>query len=123
MSKRGMTEKRTSEREIVLARAAPNNIGLSSVGGCLYPESLDEEHGVYVKVGPGHQEVLAPIAPGLISPVSIERCHLLELAEGVEVTHKPSVLALDGEREIEVGRDDQIYARLTGNGPRVVNIR
>lgn len=109
-------------REIVLARAAPNNIGMSSVGGCLYPESLDEKHGVYIRVGLGDQEVIAPIAPGLISPVSIEDCHLLDLGEGVEVQHKPSVLALDGEREIEVGRDDHIYTRLTNNGPRVISI-
>jgi predicted polyphosphate/ATP-dependent NAD kinase len=110
-------------REIVLARAEPSNIGLSSVGGCLYPDSLDERHGVYVKVGSGCQEVMAPIAPGLIARVSIESCHLLDLSEGVEVTHKPSILALDGEREVEVDKDDHIYIRLTSNGPRVIDIK
>jgi predicted polyphosphate/ATP-dependent NAD kinase len=110
-------------REIVLARAEPSNIGLSSVGGCLYPDSLDERRGVYIKVGPGCREVIAPIAPGLITRVSIERCRLLEFGEGVEVTHRPSILALDGEREVEVGREDHLCVRLTGNGPRVVDVK
>lgn len=109
-------------REIVLARAEPSNIGLSSVGGCLYPDFLNKRHGVYIKVGPGGQEVMAPIAPGLITRVGIKSCQLLDLYEGVEVTHKPSILALDGEREVEVGKDDHIYIRLTSNGPFVIDI-
>ena len=110
-------------REIVLTRADPCNIGLSSIGGCLYPGCLGEGHGVYVKVGQGNQRVLAPIAPGLFVEVGIESCRLIHLAEGIEVNRKPSILALDGEREVEVGRKDRIFIRLTDEGPFVVDIK
>ncbi len=109
-------------REVILARAAPDSIGLSSVGGCLYPDSLDERHGVYVRIGPGNREVVAPIAPGLVARVGIEDCRLLELDETVEVAARPSILALDGERELEVGTGDQIAIRLTSAGPRVIDV-
>ncbi len=108
-------------REIILARVSPSNIGLSSVGGCLYPNALDEGHGVYIKIGLG-RKVLAPIAPGLIEEVQVESCSLISLGEAVEIRWKPSVLALDGEREVEVGRSASLRVRLTGNGPKVVDI-
>lgn len=110
-------------REIVLTRAEPSNIGLSSIGGCFYPSSLDEEHGIHIKVGRKGQGVLAPIAPGLIVRVGIESCDLINLNEAVEVIHKPSVLALDGEREVEVGRKDRIFIRLTRDGPWLIDIK
>ncbi len=108
-------------REIILARASPGNIGLSSVGGCLYPNALDEGHGVYIKIGPG-RKVLAPVAPGLIEEVQVESCSLIGIGDAVEIHWKPSILALDGEREVEVGRNSVFKVRLTGNGPRVVDI-
>ena len=95
-------------REIVLTKAEPSNIGLSSIGGCLYPGSLNEKHGIHIKVGPGDREVLAPIAPGLIERIGIKSHHLIHLNEAVEINHKPSVLALDGEREVEVRKKEHI---------------
>ena len=110
-------------REIVLTRAELTNIGLSSIGGCLYPGSLDAKHGVYIKVGSGGKEVLAPVAPGLIVRVGIESCDLIHLNDVVQVNHKPCVLALDGEREVEVGRKDRISIRLSKDGPCVIDIK
>ncbi len=111
-------------REIVLTQAEPSHIGLSSIGGCLCPGSVDEKHGVHIKVGQGRRRVLAPVAPGLIVSVGIERYDMIHLNETVEVNHKhkPAVLALDGEREVEVERDDRISIRLTENGPYVIDI-
>jgi len=110
-------------REIVLARAEPNNIGLSSIGGYLYPGSLNEKHGIHIKVGQGDREVLAPIAPGLIVRVGIESSGLINMNDAVAIDHKPSILALDGEREVEVGKKDSISIRLTKNGPYVIDIK
>ena len=106
-----------------MARAEPTNIGLSSIGGYLYPGSIDEKHGVYIKVGQGDHEVLAPIAPGLIVRVSIESSGLINMNEAVAIDHKPSILALDGEREVEVKKKDHISIRLTKNGPYVIDIK
>ena len=110
-------------REVILARARPSNIGLSSLGGCLCPGQLDESCGMHLKLGEGAVRVLAPIAPGLIERVSIESYRLLRVGEEVEVTCKPSVLALDGEREVEVRRGERVCVRLSPKGPRVVDIR
>ena len=110
-------------QEIVLTMAEPSNIGLSSIGGCLYPGSLNEKHGIHIKVGQGDREVLAPIAPGLIERIGIESWGLIHLNEAVEINHKPSVLALDGEREVEVRKKDHISIRLTNNGPHVIDIK
>jgi hypothetical protein len=41
----------------------------------------------------------------------------------IEVKQRPSVLALDGEREIEVGKGDCISIRLTNEGPWLIDIK
>jgi predicted polyphosphate/ATP-dependent NAD kinase len=110
-------------REIVLARAEPSNIGLSSIGGYLYPNFLEGRHGIHIHVGQGDHGVLAPVAPGLIVRVGIESYGLIKMNEAVEVDHKPSILALDGEREVEVGKRDHISIRLTNKGPYVIDIK
>jgi len=110
-------------REIVLTQADPSNIGLSSIGGCLYPDALDERQGVYIKVGSGDREIMAPIAPGLIVRMGIESFRLIDLNQMIEVKQRPSVLALDGEREIEVGEEDCISIRLTKGGPWLIDIK
>ena len=47
----------------------------------------------------------------------------MNLNEAVEVKHKPSVLALDGEQEIELGMENRIYIRLTRDGPWLIDIQ
>ena len=110
-------------KEIVLTRADPSHIGLSFIGGCLYPDGLNEGQGIYVKVGSGDREIMAPIAPGLIIRVDIESFRLIDLNQMIEVKQRPSVLALDGEREVEVGKEDCISIRLTKEGPWLIDIK
>lgn len=57
-----------------------------------------------------------------MSKVGIEELKMLEPGEEVEVFHKPSVIALDGEREITVKASDQVKVRLQRDGPLVVDI-
>jgi len=109
-------------RAIVLSRAEPSNIGLSSVGGNLYCAELDRHHGVYLQLGSGKIQVTAPIAPGLIDRVGITGYRRLAVGDTVEVTHKPSLLALDGEREVEVKAEMQVSIRLSDRGPLVVDV-
>ena len=110
-------------REIVLTRAEPSNIGLSSIGGNLCCTRLNHDHGVYIQVGHGEGvEVTAPVAPGLIDRVNVTGYQLLSVGDEVEVTYKPSVLALDGEREIEMRQGSQVTICLSDEGPRVVNV-
>jgi len=109
-------------KEIISTHSHPSNIGLSSIGGCLAKNSNNDQ-GIYIKVSEEATErVIAPIAPGIITEIGIDNFHLLEIDDCVDINFKPSILALDGEREFTVGREDRIRARLTKNGPRVIDI-
>jgi predicted polyphosphate/ATP-dependent NAD kinase len=112
----------TKVRTIILSRAEPSNIGLSAVGGNLYCADLDEIHGVHLEVGNGKMHVTAPIAPGLIDQVGIKGYRLLKIGDTVDIKNAPAMLALDGEREVEVQPDEHVSVRLSDRGPLVVNV-
>ena len=109
-------------KEIICTRAEPNNIGMTCIGGNLHPLELDDEHGLHLKLGKGNLKVKAAILPGLVAEVGVKELKTLEPGEEVEVRHKPSVIALDGEREITVTASDRVKIRLQGDGPLVVDI-
>jgi hypothetical protein len=77
---------------------------------------------MHVEVGDGGDQVLAPVAPGLIVPVGVRNYRLLNLGDEVTLRSEPCTVALDGERYIEVGRQQKLTVRLTDQGPRVVDI-
>jgi predicted polyphosphate/ATP-dependent NAD kinase len=111
-------------KEVVLIRAQPGSIGLSSIGAHLPHMTPKSGQGLYFRMGPGGQQVLAPIAPGLIQTVSLTESRRLEPGDEVVISHPaPCVLALDGEREIELRADATVCVRLNADGPRVVDAR
>ncbi len=111
-------------REIILTRAEPGNIGLSSVGAHLLGGDHPADRGLYLKMGPGGRTVLAPIAPGLLRPISVAEHRILSPGEEIVLTHaERCILALDGEREVEMRPRSQTHLRLNPNGPYVVDAR
>ena len=64
----------------------------------------------------------APIAPGIVETVSVETVHLMAPGQEVDIIINPCVLALDGEREIEIKRGQQVAIRLGTDGPLVVDV-
>lgn len=108
-------------REGVLARAAPDSIGLAAVGGLIQPVTPDENGGLHLVFGPGGCEVRAPIAPGLIQPVAVARWSRLPLGETVSV-HGPALLALDGERELLLAEGAHAELRVERSGPPLVDL-
>jgi predicted polyphosphate/ATP-dependent NAD kinase len=112
-----------SVREIILTRAEPDCIGMSSIGGLLHPLGPRDEQGMYVRLGGGNTSVLAPVAPGLISKVNWQDCRLLSLGDEVAMDPKDCTIAVDGERQIEVLADQKVSVRLTKQGPVVVDVR
>jgi len=110
-------------REIVLARAEPNSIGMSSIGGYLHPLGPQDRQGMYIRLGRGNINVLAPIGPGLISKVNIQDYRLLSLGDEVVLEPAACTIAVDGERQIEVLPEQEVGVRLTNHGPRVVDVR
>jgi len=113
-------------RDIFTARAVPHNIGLSSIGGCLYCSQLDARHGSHIRLAAGGEgqalAVTAPVAPGMVQSVRVSSFRLLEVGDEIPVDLVPSVLALDGEREIAISRKRRISVRFSDQGPRVVHV-
>lgn len=114
-------------REVVLTRAEPGNIGLSSIGSHLLGGAYPPGHGLYLRIDPlasGGQRVLAPIAPGLLEPVHVAAYRLLAPGDEVVLSHlEACVLAVDGEREIRLPPGSRLRLRLNAHGPRVINAR
>jgi hypothetical protein len=108
--------------QIILNRAAPGNIGLSAIGGCLHPVGADEPRCLCLTLGDGGFCVKAPVAPGVISKVFVSDTRIMNVDEEVEIATAPSVLALDGEREVEVRRGQNARIRLAKDGPVVVDV-
>ncbi len=109
-------------REIFLTRSQPGTIGFSSVGGHLCPQPPGSRHAVHIVTGPGKWKVQAPIAPGLICDLPIASSEVVPPMTDVPVTHVPSVIALDGEREVMVKRGSSVSVRFNPEGPWVVEI-
>ena len=107
---------------LFLTRAEPGSIGLSSVGAALLPVGSEDPFGVLIELGPGGEKVKAPIAPGLILDVEVRSCRLLRPEEKVPLGLFPSIIALDGEREVEVNAPEPFELVLSLEGPRVVSI-
>ena len=120
--------------EVFLTRSEPAAIGLSSVGARLQRISLNEAGGLryvleradgaagYASPKPGVTSVTAPIAPGMISQVSI--AHWERLTEEVRIPVEPrhSAVALDGERAFTVTPAQQVEISVQRNGPPVVQV-
>jgi hypothetical protein len=111
-------------KEVILARAEPGSIGLSSIGAHILGGDYPPDYGLHIRMAPGGRQVLAPIAPGLIHAVGLAEHRLLAPGDEVIVSHQQTcVLALDGEREIPLGPGASVCLRLNANGPRVVDAR
>ena len=106
--------------ELYLARAEPASIGLSAIGAQLLPVSLTDESGLHIRLGDGGESVAAPVAPGIIISVGIERWDVIEPGERVDVKLRPCTVALDGERAFTLMPGQEAHIRLSDGGPRVV---
>ncbi|WP_461865415.1 NAD(+)/NADH kinase [Thermococcus sp.] len=107
-------------REIVVSKCSPFNIGLSAIAGILREIEEDEDLGLYIELG-GGRIIKAPIAPGIFRKVRIKSFRELKLGEEIPIKTSPSLFALDGEREVEIS--GEITAKITRNGPRVIDYR
>jgi predicted polyphosphate/ATP-dependent NAD kinase len=106
---------------LVLSRAEPWAVGLSSIGGALDPVSAEDAAGLHVELGDGGCEVSAVLAPGLPLRVGVRAWRRLELGEEVTLEVGAGIVALDGERELRTS--GTAAARVTLGGPLVVDVR
>ncbi|MBC2710931.1 MAG: NAD(+)/NADH kinase [Desulfosarcina sp.] len=109
-------------RQVFLNRTSPASIGFSSIGGMLRSIAAQEPVSMYLKIGNNGRPVTAPIAPGIIETVSVKDVQLMADWESVDIHFAPSVVALDGEREVEIKKGQEAAIRLSVNGPLVVDV-
>lgn len=113
----------TRIHQIILTRADPTALGFSAIGGNLGVAGLGPHQGLSIDVGDGPVQVLAPIAPGVLRRVGVTAWRVLEPGDEVAIAEVPGVLALDGEREVEVRARQDVRVRLSPAGPRVIDVQ
>ncbi len=109
-------------KQIVQTCGSLSHIGLSSIGGCVHHIDCSDRYGLSVEIGNGGITVVAPIAPGLIKEVGLKSIDIIAIGDAVPVRYVPSIVALDGERQLKVLPGNQIAIRLSDAGPKVVEV-
>lgn len=108
-------------RLVVVARCLPGQIGFMALAGNLPRADGQHGGGMVLEIHPEAPTVLAPIAPGLIVPVGVQRHAPLAVGASVEVPRGPCTIALDGERERRIQPQDRVVIRLHAEGPWVID--
>ncbi|MFM0627332.1 ATP-NAD kinase family protein [Paraburkholderia xenovorans] len=111
--------------ELFLTFAAPDGIGLSSIGGAWAPVERTASHGLHLRfAAPGESGVplVAPIAPGRVERVLMRTCERFEVGVWRTLETEHGTLAFDGEREIELERGDRYEVALDWEGPLTVDV-
>jgi hypothetical protein len=112
-----------SLKEIFLSRTSPSSIGFSSLGGILGVMPSEDIKGTYIRIGAGGKEVLAPIAPGVLRQIPIASCWQFNAQDSISINcDDGNMIALDGEREIEVYQGEKLTVRLNPSGPWVIDV-
>ena len=109
-------------QQIVVTRAQPETTGMSALIGFFHPISPTEPEGMSIWLKPAAAlQVTAPLAPGVIVTVGIEKSQHLKVGDKVSAGTGPGILALDGEREVPLGPTDEAEVQLTADGPWIVD--
>lgn len=101
--------------ELFAAFGEAGNIGLSSVVGLLAPVTRKARFGrrvVFADPGCAPFRLAAPVAPGLIEDVGIERVETVAFDTPMPLTVASGSIALDGEREITFSERDLVQVTL-----------
>jgi predicted polyphosphate/ATP-dependent NAD kinase len=110
---------------LFLTFAAPDGIGLSSIGGAWAPVDRTTSHGLHLtfaRPDEGGVPIFAPIAPGRVDQVTMRTCERFEPGYWTPLDAGHGTLAFDGEREIELERGDRYEISLDWAGPLTVDV-
>ena len=118
--------KTSSLESVYLAFADPLAIGLSAIGGLLYPVGRNEPFGlaVYLSDEPAKRRLClrAPIAPGLVCDVGIAGWEAMAADQPFSVALPAGVVALDGERDLTFERGEHVKITLRENAFVTVDV-
>ena len=111
-------------RYLLLTQAQPYSLGLSSIGGLLEPVDRFDAAGLAVMLGEPGRTLLAPLAPGLLEPVSVREWQKVPIGfRHEEVARVAGTIALDGERTREYLPGQRVGLALSDRGPLVVSVQ
>jgi predicted polyphosphate/ATP-dependent NAD kinase len=108
---------------IVYSKCEPTDVGLTSIGGNLRPITLKDDKGLLIELGPGYLRIPAVIAPGLIEKVPVKSFKIINVNERIEIPRGRYAVAFDGERELTVTDDVELYMEISREGPLLVDPR
>jgi hypothetical protein len=94
------------------------------VAAAVSPVPRAAPHGLHLRLAPPGRAptvVTVPLAPGLVTEVGVVQARQVSLGEAVPLTPLAGCLALDGEREVELGPSDRVTVRLA-EGPLVIDV-
>ena len=122
-----------SLRELYVTFADPSVIGLSAIAGFLDPVGRREPEGVMVELEPPAGDgsasagnppvrVEVPIAPGWLRTIGVRSWNRLPPGAPHTPRLRAGMIALDGEREVGFGEDDEIRIVLETDAVRTVDV-
>ncbi|MDN5351595.1 MAG: hypothetical protein PWQ12_514 [Clostridiales bacterium] len=104
-------------------RCHPASIGFSSIAGYMRIVRPEEDLGVMLDLKSETHRVLAPIAAGVITELTVGEPKEIALNQTVEMKMDSNgVVALDGEREIIFREGDVLGFKITREGPYRVKV-
>ena len=104
--------------------ANPAAVGMTAVAGHVHPVGRDDDHGLYLRLGPpsaAETVVTVAIAPGMVTSVGVSGVRRIAFGETVPMASADGCLALDGEREIERRDTDDVTVTLVP-GPLTIEV-
>lgn len=110
---------------VYVSFADPQAIGLSAIAGLLEPLGRRDPGGLAIELaapGEGEFDLRAPIAPGLLCTVPVAGWEHLEHGRPHRVRQRSGIVALDGERELAFGSDDEVTVTLHEHAFRSIDV-
>ena len=107
--------------KLLLTRAEPASIGMSPVGGLIDPVYEDENEGLLVNLSGEGRSLRVPLSPGLFGEVCVTATERIAL-DGVVFFEGPGILAMDGDREIQLLPGEVARATIRRDGPFVLKV-
>lgn len=111
--------------ELFVTFGEPSSIGMSAIAGLVAPVKRSMPFGRYIvfeRPETAPFTVDAPIAPGLILPIGIERVDTLAFDTPVKLASPAGSIALDGERELTFSERDEVTVTLREAAFRTVDV-
>lgn len=109
--------------QLFLTRCSADAIGLSAIGGQLRSIRPEEPLGLALRLDGGSPiTVSAAIAPGMFADVPVSGITEMKPGDLFTISTNPGLIALDGEREVEIPGGSQAAIRLNVDGPLVIDV-